>query len=133
MKDEKVSMQKAILQFLVKHWKEILLILLSAGIFFKMQSDMNELQKAYDAAKESYEKQIVGLQEIHERELKEREAALETYRNALEVLEREYRADLRRIEENTEKERETFEESHTERPTEIIQEIEQQFGFEYVE
>jgi len=133
VKDEKVSMQKAILQFLVKHWKEILLILLSAGIFFKMQSDMNELQKAYDAAKESYEKQIVGLQEIHERELKEREAALETYRNALEVLEREYRADLRRIEENTEKERETFEESHTERPTEIIQEIEQQFGFEYVE
>jgi len=130
---DKVSMKKIALQFLIRHWKEILLVLLSAGIFFKMQSDMNEIQKAYEAAKESYEQQILGLQEIHDEEIQKREEALQTYRDALDTLERQYREEQRRIEERTEERREDLEESHSERPTEIIDEIEQQFGFEYVE
>ena len=107
--------------------------MLSAVIFFKMQSDMNELQKAYETAKESYEQQIQGLQDIHDKELEKREQALETYREALELLERQYRGEQRRIEERTEERREDLEESHSERPQEVIDEIISQFGFEYVE
>lgn len=133
MQEEKVSMKKIAVQLLIKHWKEILLVLLSVGIFFKMQSDMNEIQKAYEAAKESYEQQIQGLQDIHDEELQKREEAILVYQRALDTLERQYREDLRQIEERTEEDREILEESHTERPSEIIEEIEQQFGFEYVE
>ena len=130
---EKTSMQTVILKFVLRHWKEILLIVLSGAIFFKMQSDMNELQKAYDAAKQSYEQQIEGLQDIHDKELQEREKALQTYRDALELLEKQYREDRERIEERTEERREDLEESHSERPQEVIDEIVNQFGFEYVE
>ena len=94
---------------------------------------MNETQKAQEAAKESYEQQILGLQEIHDEEIQKREEALQTYRDALDTLERQYREEQQRIEERTEERREDLEESHSERPTEIIDEIEQQFGFEYVE
>ena len=128
-----VTVKKVALQFFLKHWKEILLVLLSAVIFFKMQSDMNELQKAYETAKQSYEQQIQGLQDIHDKELEKREQALKTYREALELLERQYRDEQQRIEERTEERREDLEESHSERPQEIIDEIISQFGFEYVE
>jgi TolA-binding protein len=133
VENEKASMKKAILQFLIKHWKEILLVFLSAAIFFKMQSDMNELQKAYESAKISYETQIQGLQDIHTEELREREEALRQYQEELERIEEKYREGLREIEERTEEDIEDLEESHTDRPDEIISEIETQFGFEYVE
>ena len=94
---------------------------------------MNEIQKAYEAAKESYETQIEGLREIHDKELQEREEALQTYRAAIDTLERLHREGLREIEERTREDRTALEEDHTERPVEIINEIEQQFGFEYVE
>jgi len=127
------TIKKTALQFLLKHWKEVLLVLLSVIIFFKMQSDMNELQKAYETAKQSYEQQIQGMQDIHDKELKKREEALRTYREALELLERQYREEQDRIEERTEERRESLEESHSERPQDVIDEIISQFGFEYVE
>ena len=98
-----------------------------------MQSDINELQKAYDAARESYETQISGLQDIHKEEITMREKALQTYRDALDTLERQYREEQERIKERTEQRRETLTENHVERPTEVINEIQKQFGFEYVE
>ena len=128
-----VTVKKAVLQFCLKHWKEILLVLLSAGIFFKMQSDMNELQKAYETARESYEKQISGLQENHEEEIMKREAAMQTYRDNLEELQRKYQEDLQRLRQQANQRQEDLTDTHTERPAEIISEIENQFGFEYVE
>ena len=133
MESEETSMKKVILQLLLKHWKEILLVVLSCAIFFKMQSDMNELQKAYDTARESYEQQIEGLQDIHDKELAEREKALQTYRDALALLEKQYEEEKARIDERTVERREDLEESHSERPQEVIEEIVEQFGFEYVE
>tara|TARA_E500000331_G_C17243519_1_gene708088 strand:+ start:1659 stop:2039 length:381 start_codon:yes stop_codon:yes gene_type:complete len=126
-------MKKIILQFFVKHWKEVLLVLLSAGIFFKMQSDMNELQKVYEAARESYEQQIEGLQDIHEDELKARQEALDRYESELERIREKYAQDLRDIERKVEREERELESDHTEAPQEVIDEIVNQFGFEYVE
>lgn len=126
-------MKKVILQFLLRHWKEILLVAFSCAIFFKMQSDMNELQKAYDTARESYKQQIEGMQDIHDKELQEREKALQAYREALVLLEKQYEEEKARIDERTEERREDLEESHSERPQEVIEEIIEQFGFEYVE
>ena len=67
------------------------------------------------------------------KELKKREEALQTYRDALELLERQYREEQERIDERTEERRESLEESHSERPQDVIDEIISQFGFEYVE
>tara|TARA_R100000388_G_scaffold91588_2_gene73762 strand:- start:310 stop:705 length:396 start_codon:yes stop_codon:yes gene_type:complete len=125
--------KKAVLQFGLKHWKEILLVVLSAAIFFKMQSDMNELQKAYDTAKQSYEQQIEGMQDIHKEELKAREEALQRYEEELEKIRKEYQKDLEKIEKDARQNQQDLEESHTEAPQEVIDEIISQFGFEYVE
>lgn len=128
-----VTVKKAVLQFGLKHWKEILLVLLSAVVFFKMQSDMNELQKAYDTAKQSYQQQIEGMQNIHKEEIKAREEALERYEEELERIRKEYQQDLEQIEKDARQSQQELEESHTEAPQEVIDEIISQFGFEYVQ
>ena len=128
-----ITVKKAALQFFLKHWKEILLVMLSAVIFFKMQSDMNELQKAYETAKQSYEEQIEGLQDIHQEELRARQEALEKYEQELERIQEEYARDLEQIERDARRDQQELEESHTEAPQEVIDEIINQFGFEYVE
>jgi len=125
--------KKTILLFLAKHWKEIALIVLSAVVIGKMQYDMNEMQKAYAAAKESYEQQIIGLTEIHDRELKEREEALADYEKHIAKIEKDYREGLRNAERDAQRDEHRYEREHTEAPAELIAEIEGQFGFEYVE
>ena len=126
-------MQKIILQFLKNHWKEVALVVLSAIVIGKMQYDMNELQKVYAAARVSYEEQIVGLQKIHDQELEERERALEQYEKEMARIEREYRKGLQEAQRKADRDERTFERNHTEAPAELIAEIENQFGFEYVE
>ena len=128
-----ITVKKAALQFFLKHWKEILLVMLSAVIFFKMQSDMNELQKAYETAKQSYEQQIEGLQDIHEEELRARQEALEKYEQELERIQEEYAQDLEQIERDARRNQQELEDNHAEAPQEVIDEIINQFGFEYVE
>ena len=130
---EKAPVKKIILQLLIKHWKEILLVLLSMGIFFKMQSDMNEIQKAYDAARESFEQQIEGLQNIHQEELRQRQEAIERYETELQRIQEEYAKDLEKIEREVRRSERELESDHTEAPQEVINEIIEQFGFEYVE
>jgi len=131
--EETTSMKKVILQFFIRHWKEVLLVILSVGIFFKMQSDMNELQKAYESAKESYEQQIEGLQDIHEEELRARQEALERYETELERIQEEYQREIAAIERQIRRSERELESNHTEAPQEVIDEIVNQFGFEYVE
>ena len=115
------------------HWKEVALVVLSAIVIGKMQYDMNELQKVYAAARVSYEEQIVGLQKIHDQELEERERALEQYEKEMARIEREYRKGLQEAQRKADRDERTFERNHTEAPAELIAEIENQFGFEYVE
>ena len=103
------------------------------GIFFKMQSDMNEIQKAYDAARESFEQQIEGLQNIHQEELRQRQEAIERYETELQRIQEEYAKDLEKIEREVRRSERELESDHTEAPQEVINEIIEQFGFEYVE
>lgn len=126
-------MQTAVLKFFLKHWKELLLVVLSAAVIFKMQSDMNELQKAYEAARQSYEQQIEGLQDIHQEELRARQEALEKYEQEIERIQKEYKRDLENIEREIVRDRRELEENHSEAPQEVIDEVINQFGFEYVE
>ena len=94
---------------------------------------MNELQKAYDTAKQSYQQQIEGMHNIHKEELKAREEALERYEEELERIRKEYQQDLEQIEKDARQSQQELEESHTEAPQEVIDEIISQFGFEYVQ
>ena len=127
-----------VLGFIKKNWKEIAIIILLLTVIGKMRYDYKQLQNTYEASQQSLQNQIDGLQEIHAEELERKEHALRTYRNALELLEREYEQERDQIEvvveeriieiEKTIDNRQQF----TENKEELAEQITDTFGFQYV-
>lgn len=121
-----------------KNWKEITIIILLLTVIGKMRYDYRQLENTYEASQQSLQNQIDGLQEIHAEELERKEHALKTYRDALELLEREYDQERDQIEvvveeriveiETTIDNRKQF----TENREELADQVTDTFGFQYV-
>jgi CII-binding regulator of phage lambda lysogenization HflD len=127
-----------VLGFAKKNWKEITIIILLLTVIGKMRYDYKQLESAYQTSQQSLQNQIEGLQEIHAEELERKEHALRTYREALELLEREYDRERDQIEvvveeriveiETTIDNRRQF----TENKEELAEQVRDAFGFQYV-
>ena len=121
-----------------KNWKEITIIILLLTVIGKMRYDYKQLENTYEASQQSLQNQIDGLQDIHAEELQRKEHALKTYRDALELLEREYDQERDQIEvvveeriveiETTIDNRKQF----TENREELAEQVTDTFGFQYV-
>ena len=127
-----------VLGFVKKNWKEITIIILLLTVIGKMRYDYKQLENTYEASQQSLQKQIDGLQEIHAEELQRKEQALQTYREALELLERQYeqeRAEVEVVVEERIVEIETTIDNRrqfTENKEELAEQIRDTFGFQYV-
>ena len=121
-----------------KNWKEITIIILLLTVIGKMRYDYKQLENTYEASQQSLQNQINGLQDIHAEELEKKEQALQTYREALELLERQYEEERGQIEivveeriveiETTIGSRRQF----TENKEELAEQVTETFGFQYV-
>ena len=121
-----------------KNWKEITIIILLLTVIGKMRYDYKQLENTYEASQQSLQNQIDGLQDIHAEELERKEQALRTYREALELLERQYEEERGQIEivveeriveiETTIDNRRQF----TENKEELAEQVTDTFGFQYV-
>jgi hypothetical protein len=121
-----------------KNWKEIAIIILLLTVIGKMRYDYKQLESAYEVSQQSLQNQIEGLQAIHTEELERKEQALQNYREALDLLEREYEkerdeitivVDERIVEiETTIDNRRQF----TENKEELAEQVTDTFGFQYV-
>ena len=119
-----------ILDFVVKHWKELLIIVLALLVVGKYRSDYKQLESVYEAEQTSLEAQIDGLKNIHERELVRRADALEDYKGALAELERNYLESQLELERSKREYREKYIEDFSENEDALIEEIEEVYGFE---
>jgi DNA repair exonuclease SbcCD ATPase subunit len=121
-----------------KNWKEITIIILLLTVIGKMRYDYRQLENTYEASQQSLQNQIDGLQDIHAEELEKKEQALRTYREALELLERQYEEERENVKvvveervveiETTIDNRKQF----TENKEELADQVEDTFGFQYV-
>jgi len=121
-----------------KNWKEITIIILLLAVISKMRYDYKQLENTYQVSQQSLQTQIDGLQDIHAEELERKEQALRTYREALDLLEREYEQDRAKVEvvveeriveiETTIDNRRQF----TENKEELAEQVTDTFGFQYV-
>tara|TARA_R110000824_G_scaffold381817_1_gene574804 strand:- start:1658 stop:2068 length:411 start_codon:yes stop_codon:yes gene_type:complete len=127
-----------VLGLVKKNWKEIAIIILLLTVIGKMRYDYKQLENTYQTSQQSLQNQIEGLQNIHTEELQRKEQALQNYRQALDLLEREYEkergeikivVDERIIEiETTIDNRRQF----TENKEELAGQVADTFGFQYV-
>ena len=122
-----------LLSILGKHGKEITIACLLFAISFLWWQDHKGLVNAYDASVESYEVRIKELKESHVRETERKEQALQEYKDKLNQIELEYIEYQQAVSEATAERVSELINLRRENPEQLIQEIEEKFGFEYVE
>ena len=124
--------KKQILEFALKNWKVILIVSLLIVVALKNRNDYKLMQKAYETQAESHEAQIEGLKEIHNRELEERRRLTESHLESLAAIEEDYESALQMIKELREDKKTKYRNKFNSDREQLIKDIEETFGIEYV-
>ena len=122
-----------ILQFALKHWKEIAVVISLIAVTIKTRLDYRALNKAYEISQEETKERIEALQSIHSEELARREYAIEEYKDTLEELRGVYEKSQNDLEEERQKKTERFEQQFSQDKEALASEIINTFNFEYME
>ena len=123
--------RQMILQFLLKNWKGVIIVLLSLTVMGKMRYDYKQMQAAYEASEQSLQAQLAGLKEIHQKQLADMENSLQIYRDTIEQVERDYQESQEELLEVIESRREEFGRQFSEDPEELSETIMLMYGFDY--
>ena len=115
---------KSLGSFIAKNWQTLGLILMIV-LFFATKNDYAALKESMEVMSQSYQEQLSLLQELHE--------AIASYETLIEEIEEQHRLDLEQIARAKEKEIQENIRDFDEQPEELLEEIEDLFGFEYVE
>jgi len=124
--------KKQILQFALKNWKSILVVLLSAIVALKSRHDYNLMQKAYETQSDSHQAQIEGLKQIHKQELRAKQKLMESHLESIAAIEEDYEDALEMIEELREDKKGEYRSKFNNDREQLIKDIEEKFGIEYV-
>mgnify|MGYP001211108691 FL=1 len=120
------------LNFALKNWKAILIVLLSAVVALKSRYDYHLMQKAYETQSESIQAQIEGLKEIHKKELREKQKLMENHLESIAAIEEDYEDALDMIDELREDKKGKYRNKFNSEREQLIKDIEAKFGIEYV-
>jgi hypothetical protein len=126
-------MLNTVFGFLKKNWKETLIVLGLLSVMGKMRLDYMHLEEMHESMRISLQEQIAGLQDIHEEELRRRDAALRMYKEELQKIEKQYEKDLMIIEKDRQDRYEKYLHEFIDDPDQLAEDIYSLFGFEYVE
>ena len=126
-------MLNTVFGFLKKNWKETLIVLGLLSVMGKMRLDYMHLEEMHESMRISLQEQIAGLQDIHEEELRRRDAALRMYKEELQKIEKQYEKDLTIIEKDRQDRYEKYLHEFIDDPDQLAEDIYSLFGFEYVE
>ena len=119
-------------EFLVKNWQGVGLVVMLV-LFFVTKNDYASLKKSMEVMGESYEQQIAALEELHKKELAAREAAIIEYEKELQEISDKYNQAIDDLQKGKEEDIRDFIRDFEEQPEALAIEIEEIFGFEYVE
>ena len=124
--------KKQILEFALKNWKVILIVLLLVVVAMKNRRDYNLMQKAYETQNESHQAQIDGLKEIHKKELREKQKLMESHLESIAAIEEDYEEALQMIKELREDKKGEYRNKFNNDREQLIRDIEEKFGIQYV-
>ena len=124
---------QALIPILLRYWKEILIALLLLIVSASWYYDRSSLVKALDTATSRYEEELYLLKRSHTRELERKTTLVDEYEERIE--------ELRIVFEETQKEIESLKTERIEEvtvlrttnPGVVAEQIEEAFGFTYVE
>ena len=128
---EVMMIKKQLLEFVLKNWKAILIVLLSLVIAMKSRYDYNLMQKAYEVQTDSYQAQIEGLKEIHKQEIREKQKLMEEHMESIAAIEEDYENALGMIQQLREDKKGEYRNKFNRDREQLIKDIEERFGIQY--
>jgi translation initiation factor 2 beta subunit (eIF-2beta)/eIF-5 len=127
-----VDWAKAII-FAKNNWKGILIIVSLALVSIKTRMDYNALNRAYEISQAELNLQIISLRDIHAEELRQRDQAVETYRETLRQIEQNYLDSQEQLSRTREEKTENYVRQFSQDQEGLASEIIDAYGFEHVE
>ena len=124
--------KKQILEFALKNWKVIAIVVLSLVITMKSRYDYHLMQKAYETQSDSHQAQIEGLKEIHKQEIREKQKLMESHMESIAAIEEDYEDALEMIQQLREDKKGEYKNKFNNDREQLIKHIEQTFGIQYV-
>ena len=119
--------------FAIKYWRELLVIVSLSLVALKTQMDYRALNKAYETSREEMELQISSLRDIHAEELRQREEALQSYRDTLERIQQSYLESQVELEQSREERTTEYIRRFSQDKESLSNEIIDAYGFQFVE
>ena len=124
--------KKQMLEFAIKHWKAIAIVLLAAVVVLKTRYDYHLMESTYTTMIESSEAQIQGLKEIHKKEIEEQRLLMENYMESIAAIEEDYEDALEMIDQLREDKKGEYANKFNHDREQLIKDIEETFGIQYV-
>ncbi len=127
-----IMLKKKVLEFALKNWKAILIVLLLLVVVLKTRYDYHLMQQAYTTQIESSKAQIEGLKEIHKEEIEKKRLLMESYMESIAAIEEDYERTLVELERERAKKTKEYSRKFSEDKEGLIKDIETTLGIEYV-
>ena len=127
-----IMIKKKILEFALKNWKAILIVLLLLVVVLKTRYDYHMMESAYQTQIESSKAQIEGLKEIHKKEIEEKQLLMESFLESMANIEEDYERALSELERERAKKTKEYARKFSEDKQGLIKDIETTLGIEYV-
>jgi uncharacterized protein HemX len=121
-----------VFEFVLKNWKVLLILALASVVALKSRYDYHLMQQAYETQNDSHQAQIEGLKEIHKQEIREKQKLMENHMESIAAIEEEYEDALQMIEELREDKKGKYRNKFNSDREELIKDIEEKFGIQYV-
>ena len=122
-----------VLNYVLKHWKELLIATLFLILWAKSRMDYAALKEIEQQRIESHEKSMQDLKNNYEIRIKDQKEAYEKYKKEVDIILEHYGQRVENLEIKTSERKEEYQNIFKEKQETLITEIEQKFGFKYVE
>lgn len=117
---------------ITRFWKEIIGLLIVIGLLAAWQQDRTNLLLMQESAIETFKAQIENDKKLHEEELYQKNKAIAEYEKSIKRLEKEYDLKLDEIRSEKSKREKQIVQIAKQNPSKLIQQVQDQFGFEHV-
>jgi DNA gyrase/topoisomerase IV subunit A len=121
------------LEYILKHWKELLIATLFLVLWIKSRVDYNALRELEQQRIEAHEESMQELKNNYEIRIKDQKEAYEKYKEEIDTILEHYGSRVADLEIKTSERKDEYQNILKEKPETLIKEIEQKFGFKYVE
>ncbi len=120
-------------KYVLKHWKELLIAALFLILWIKSRVDYASLKELEQQRIEAHEESMQELKNNYEIRIKDQKEAYEKYKEEIDIILEHYGDRVADLEIKTSERKDEYQNILKEKPETLIKEIEQKFGFKYVE